>query len=198
MMNETPVTFTITPATADRWPDLERLFGPSGAYAGCWCMFWRLPRSQFKAQKYEGNKESLHHLLRQGEVPGLLAYADAEPVGWCGLGPREGYQALENSRLLKRLNEQPVWAITCFFVAKSHRQQGVMTQLLQAAVRYAKDQGATILEGYPIDIGEKVTSPGGYMGIAAAFRQVGFVEEAQVSETQRIMRYYLTPVPGTG
>jgi len=191
MTNETSSPFLIVPATADRWHDLAQLFGKSGAYAGCWCMFWRLPRSQFKAQKYDGNKKTLHHLVHTDKVPGLLAYEAGQPVGWCGFGPREEYQALENSRLLKRLDDRPVWSITCFFVAKSHRQRGVMTHLIRAVIASAREQGAGIVEAYPIEIQERVTSPGGYMGLAAAFRQIGFVEEAQVSDTQRIMRYYL-------
>jgi GNAT superfamily N-acetyltransferase len=187
-MTTTTPALQFYPATEDRWPDLQELFGNSGGHAGCWCMFWRLPRRQFKQQKYEGNRMEMAHLLRRGVVPGLLAYQAQTLVGWCAISPREQMDALEASRLLKRVDDQPVWSITCFYVRKSHRRQQIMTQLLQAAVAYACEQGAGIVEGYPIEIEAQVTSPGGYMGFVRAFRSAGFVEVTQVSETQHIMR----------
>jgi hypothetical protein len=185
----------VYPATAERWHDLERLFGPKGAYAGCWCMFWRLERSDFKQLKGEGTKAVLKDLTCHDQVPGVLAYADGQPVGWCSIGPRQTYTALENSRILKRLDDQPVWSVVCFFVDKAHRQHGAMLDLLRGAVKYAKSQGAQVVEGYPIDMqtpklaGQKLSSYAGYMGIASVFRALGFVEAGRASETQLIMRY---------
>jgi GNAT superfamily N-acetyltransferase len=189
----------IRPATPGRWPDLETLFGPKGAYAGCWCMFWRMERSQFKLQKGEGTKAELHHHVQTGPPPGLLAYVDGTAAGWCSLGPREGFKALENSRILKRVDNAPVWSIACFFVAKAYRGQGIMENLLRGAVTYAAANSATALEGYPLDLdhpqlaGQKLTSYAGYMGVASAYRAVGFTEVGRASETQLIMRYQIPP-----
>lgn len=188
-------TIDIRPATAERWNDLETVFGERGAYAGCWCMFWRLERAHFKREKGEGTKAELHHLVHTGPPPGLLAYVDGTAAGWCSLGPREGFKALENSRILKRVDSATVWSIACFFVAKPFRGQGLMEALLRGAVDYAAEQGAMIIEGYPLDLdtpqltGQKLTSYAGYMGIASAYRAVGFVEVGRASETQLIMRY---------
>lgn len=184
----------IVPATADRWPDLEALFGPKGAYAGCWCMFWRLDRSAFKQLKGAGTKAVLQGMTCDNKVPGFLAYQDGRAVGWCSAGPREQYAALENSRILKRVDAQPVWSVVCFFVDKSARNSGVMYALLRGVVAYAGQQGARIVEGYPLDMqnpklaGQKLNSYAGYMGIASVFRDVGFVEVGRASETQLIMR----------
>src|SRR5690606_10805607 len=76
------------PVTPDRWPDLEALFGPRGATGGCWCMWWRLRRAQFNAQKGEANRQALQRLVTSGEIPGLLAYVDNQAVGWCAIAPR--------------------------------------------------------------------------------------------------------------
>ena len=185
----------VYPATAERWPDIEKLFGDKGAYAGCWCMFWRLDRAQFKKMKGEGTKAILADMTRKDAVVGLLAYVEEEPVGWCSIGPPSAYAALENSRILKRLDDAPVWSIVCFFVAKPFRNKGIMSQLLQGAVNYAAQQGAQIIEGYPLDMqtpklaGQKLNSYAGYMGIASIFRDVGFEQVAEASETQLIMRY---------
>jgi len=186
---------TMKPLTKDRWDDLLALFGERGASNGCWCMFWRLPRRDFGELRSAGRKEILHRMTMKDEVAGLLAYEEGKPVGWCSIGPREDYLALENSRLLKRLDAKPVWSIVCFFMDKPARGQGLMYEMIRGAVAYAKRQGARIVEAYPTDMespklaGKRLTSDGGYMGIASAFRKAGFREVARASETKLIMRY---------
>jgi len=184
-------TLVCHPVTPDRWFDLERLFGEHGAYAGCWCMWWRLTRSEFGRQTAEERKAGLKVLVDSGRPPGILGYLDSEPIAWVSIGPREDYPPLERSRTLKRIDDRPVWSIVCFFVAKPYRGQGLMVRLLRGAVAYAAEQGARIVEGYPVDPGEKRISGGaqGYMGLAAAFRQAGFVEVARPSATRPIMRF---------
>jgi len=185
----------VFPATDERWKDIESLFGVKGAYAGCWCMFWRLDRGDFKKMKGEGTKAVLKGMTTSNDVAGLLAYVDGQPIGWCSISPRKDYAALENSRILKRIDDKPVWSIVCFFVAKSFRSKGIMSELLGGAVKYAEQKGAEIIEGYPIDMqtdklaGQKLNSYSGYMGIASIFRAAGFVKVADASETQLIMRY---------
>jgi GNAT superfamily N-acetyltransferase len=193
--NDTNQQFKIYPATAQRWPDLETLLSPNGASAGCWCMWWRLKASEFKQLQGEGNKVMLREMTCKGQVPGVLAYHYDKPVGWCSISPREAYIALENSRILKRIDDQAVWSIVCFYVAKGYRGKGVMSALVRGAVEYAQQQGAKIIEGYPIDLqspklaGKRLTHCGGYMGIASVFKEIGFVEVGRASDTQLIMRY---------
>jgi GNAT superfamily N-acetyltransferase len=188
----------VFPATAKRWADIETLFGAKGAYAGCWCMFWRLDRADFKKMKGEGTKAVLKGMTTNNDVAGVLAYFDNQPIGWCSVSPRKDYAALEHSRILKRIDDKPVWSIVCFFVSKPFRSKGVMSELLRGAVKYAIEQGAQVIEGYPIDmqthklIGQTLNSYSGYMGIASIFRAAGFVKVADASETQLIMRYTVT------
>lgn len=129
------------PATPKRWADFEKLFGERGACGGCWCMFQRITRSEFAQQKGAGNKRAIKKLIDSGEAPGILAYADGEPIAWCSIGPRENFSALERSRILKRVDEQPVWSIVCFFVDKRFRRQRVTVKLLEAAVAHAHKRG---------------------------------------------------------
>ncbi|MBI4470848.1 MAG: hypothetical protein HY650_16155 [Acidobacteria bacterium] len=117
------------PLTIDQWPALERLFGERGACGGCWCMWWRLKRSEYERLKGKGNREALKRIVQSGEVPGLLAFDQGEPVAWCALGPRDQYVSLERSRILKRVDDQPVWSITCFFVARPFRRRGITMRL---------------------------------------------------------------------
>jgi GNAT superfamily N-acetyltransferase len=185
-----PLEVECHPLSAERWRDLETLFGPRGATGGCWCMYWRLPRAQFTAQKGEGTKNALRHLVESGAIVGLLAYAQGQPVGWCAVAPRESYPVLERSRILKRVDEAPVWSVVCFFVSKTVRGRGVTTTLLRAAIEYAKRQGARIIEGYPVEPKKPhVPAVFAWTGLASAFRQAGFVEVLRRSETRPIMRY---------
>jgi len=180
------------PVTAKRWKDLETLFGERGACGGCWCMWWRLSRSQFNKQKGVGNKKALKKIVASGEIPGILAYSNGEPIGWCSVAPRERFPVLERSRILKRIDEKPVWSVVCFFVAKPFRRKEVTIELLKAAIEYAKKCGAKIVEGYPVEPKKtKMPDVFAYTGLASAFRQAGFVEVLRRSDTRPIMRYFV-------
>jgi len=183
-----PIEFR--PLTSERWPDFETLFGKNGACGGCWCMWWQLPRSEFNRQKGQRNKQAMKAIVASGEVPGILAYFDQKPIGWCAVAPREHYPVLGRSRILKEIDDTPVWSVTCFFIAKEHRKQGVSVQLLRAAVEHVKRRGGKVVEGYPIEP-KTDTMPAAFVwtGLASAFREAGFVECARRSDTRPIMRY---------
>lgn len=177
------------PLTADRWPDLEALFGERGAYGGCWCMWWRSTRSEFEDQQGEGNRKALKGIVNGGEVPGILAYEEGEAVGWCSVAPRQAYGSLNRSRILKPIDGNPVWSIVCFFVAKTHRMQGLLLSLIRGAVEYAKSHGAKIIEAYPtVPKAERMPPVSSFMGLPSVFEEAGFVEVARPSTSKMIMR----------
>lgn len=183
----------VHPVTSDRWTDLERLFGPHGACGGCWCMWWRLSASEFNQKKGEENRKAMKKIVESGGVPGLLAYANGEPVGWCALAPREAYPRLERSRVLKRVDDEPVWSVVCFFVAEAYRRQGVMIRLLKAAVEYVRERGGAIVEGYPVEPKKDPTPPlFVYHGVPSAFHAAGFEEVACRKAGRPIMRYRIS------
>jgi GNAT superfamily N-acetyltransferase len=179
----------IRPLTADRWPDLVRLFGPRGACAGCWCMYWKRPRREYEAGKGAGNRRALRRIVKEGEMPGLLAYDGDEPIAWCALARRDTYPRLEDSRILSPVDDQPVWSITCLFVRRDHRRAGVTPALLRAAVDHVRRRGGRVVEGYPIDRkGGHIAAAFAWTGLASAFRRAGFREVARRSATRPIMR----------
>ncbi len=151
-------------------------------------MWWRLPRPAWKAGRGEKNRRALRAVVRRGAVPGLLAYDGAEPVGWVAIEPRQAYPALSRSRTLAPVDERPVWSITCFFVARSHRGRGVTRALVQAALRHARAGGATLVEAYPVESGARLADAGLYTGAASTFRALGFREVARRSRTRPILR----------
>jgi GNAT superfamily N-acetyltransferase len=153
-------------------------------------MWWRLSRSEFMKQRGDGNKKALKKIVDFGQVPGILAYSSNEPVGWCSVGPRESFPTLERSRVLKRVDDKPVWSIVCFYVDKRFRRRGLTVALARAAINYAKARGAQIVEGYSVKArAGKMPDPFAYTGLVSSLRDAGFVEIAKPSETRLIMRY---------
>jgi GNAT superfamily N-acetyltransferase len=187
-MRTSAKTFDFWPATADRWADLEQLFGFKGACGGCWCMTWRLPRAEFERNKGESNRNALRELVERGPAPGVLAYDEGRAVGWCAVAPREAYPALDRSRLFQPVDEQPVWSISCLFVAKSHRRQGLSAQLIEAATKFARTQGATIVEGYPQVVEGSLPDPFVWTGLEQSFLRAGFTEVVRRSPKRPILR----------
>ena len=183
---------TFAPATPDRWDDIETLFGPRGACAGCWCMWWRLARSEFQKNAGAGNRRAFKKLVDGGVVPGILAYDAGKPVGWCAVQPKEAYASLARSRT-KTIDANstptgPAWSVTCFFIAKDYRGRGVSLALLNAAVAHARKQGARLIEGYPIDTDKRAMDFSSFMGTAQVFARGGFAEAARPSPNRPIMR----------
>lgn len=177
------------PATSSSWPDIEELFGERGACGGCWCMYWRLSRKEWTAGKGVKNKRAFEQIVISGLRPGILAYVGKEAIGWCAIAPREVYPSLARSRVVKPLDDTPVWSITCLFVKKNYRRQGVSVELLKEAVRFAGRQGAQTVEGYPIEpTMERTPDPFVFLGVPSAFKAAGFKEVLRRSKSRPIMR----------
>jgi GNAT superfamily N-acetyltransferase len=191
-MTTTGIKMTFVPVTKDRWSDFETLFGERGACGGCWCMLWRLTRKEFELRKGAGNRQAMHAIIQSGEIPGILGIVKGEPVAWCSVAPREHFPALRRSRILKPLDDLPVWSITCLFVERSYRRTGISTRMIGAAVAHVKKQGGTIVEAYPVEPRkDRMPDVFAWTGLASAFVKAGFVECARRSETRPIMRYYI-------
>jgi GNAT superfamily N-acetyltransferase len=184
--------FNFYPVTKENWEDFENLFGEKGACAGCWCMLWRLRRKEYDSSRGAGNKRKMKSLVYAGIVPGILAYDNEKPVGWCSVAPREDFPVLENSRVMKRIDDKPVWSVVCFFINKDYRKKGLSVELLNAAKKYVKNNNGKIIEGYPIEPkAEKSPDVFVWTGLASAFRKAGFKEIVRRSETRPIMRYLI-------
>ncbi len=171
------MTLEIQPLTAKRVADLATLFDQGGDPKWCWCSYFRVRGRDWTNASAEENRELLAAASRRRDhAPGLVAYDDGVVVGWVSLGPRGDYERLAYSKVLAPLDEVPVWSIVCFVVGRMSRGRGVAGAMLAAAVDYAREHGAKMLEAYPVDVpeGERIPSANAYQGTLGMFERAGF------------------------
>lgn len=180
------------PLEKSRWKDFEELFGERGACGGCWCMSWRLKSKDFERQKGTENKKAMKIIVNKNELPGIIGYLNNKPVGWCSVAPREKFIVLERSKVLARVDLNPVWSITCFFIAKPYRRQGLSGELLKGAINFCKKKKVKIIEAYPMEpYNENIPAVFAWTGIPSVFEKLGFKVAERRSPKRPIMRYYL-------
>jgi GNAT superfamily N-acetyltransferase len=183
----------IRPLTPDLWSSLEDLFGKNGASNGCWCMYWRIG-SEYHKRPREKNKTVFRKIVMNGPPPGLLAFDGNLVVGWCQLTARDDLPWLERSRMLQRVDNVPVWSLSCFYVRRGYRKHGVMSALIAAALKAAKCAKAPALEAYPIDVDSANSSSNIFTGTASAFARAGFKIVACHKPSRPIMRHDLKKI----
>ena len=179
-----PSGFEIYTVTDDRWDDLERLFGPDGAFNGCWCAFWRLRHKDFQAADSADRKPLLQDRVEACDhPPGVLAYRDGEPVAWVSVEPRSRIAAFEYARVYTSVDDEPLSIISCFYLDDAVRGRGLTSDLLEAVKVHVQRNGGDAVEGYPEapeDLGGSDTP--GYMGLTPAFERAGFVDIAELAD----------------
>lgn len=175
---------SFTPVSMANQADFERLFEAPGAPKYCWCMAWRplggTARDRQSASSAD-RKRAMMGLVETGVPVGILAYENAEPVGWCSVAPRATHLRLAPDQN----NDDHIWSVTCFFVPKRRRGEGLARALLDAAIEHAFSNGAVAVEAYPVD----PDSPSyRFMGFRGMFAERGFVETGMAGSRRHVMR----------
>ena len=181
---------TFKAVTCLEWPDLERVFLSVPGSSMCWCMYWRKTRAQWWDNAVE-NRADMEKIVADGVSPGILAYDGEEPVAWCSIAPRNEFPGLERSPTLRAVDTEPVWSITCFTIARSHRKLGLTTLLIRAAVEHAVENGAKVVEAYPMtNLPRKRRTVGeAFMGFSTTFERLGFEQASVRSRVRNIWRF---------
>jgi GNAT superfamily N-acetyltransferase len=184
----------VRPLTPERWNDFVELFNrPGGSIVrGCWCMYYR--RSGVGGSG-EANKRAMKAIVDSGTVPGLIGYRGGRPIAWMSLGPRTDYLKLARSPVMKPVDDKPVWSIVCSFVDAKERGKGVAEAMLKAAIAYARSQGATVLEAYPVDKPELSHPDFMWFGAKRMYDRAGFKEVARRKKTRPVVRRALRARP---
>ncbi|WP_345219098.1 GNAT family N-acetyltransferase [Georgenia halophila] len=138
---------------------------------GCWCMSYRDSRVST-----EERPAYMRDLCATEPGPGVLAYVDGTPAGWCSVAPRSTYRRLMNARTIPFVDDRDAWVAVCFVVRAGYRRRGLMHALLDGAVAHAAEHGAEVVEGYPVEVpdGERVDVISGYVGTTRLFEAHGF------------------------
>lgn len=183
---------TFEPLSRDNWSKFVQLFGEKGACGSCWCMYYRLKKQDFQEGKHnDGNKNAMKTLVWENRPTGILGFYEGQPIAWCAFAPREDYIKLENSHVHKRIDNQPVWSIPCFFIDKNFRRQGVSVELLKEVIKYAGKEGIKVIEAYPtIPTQEKLPDSFAWIGLYKSFEQAGFKIVDQTSKNRPMVRHY--------
>jgi GNAT superfamily N-acetyltransferase len=154
-------------------------------------MYWRIG-SAYRKRPREANKAAFCELVKRGPPPGLLAFEGDRAVGWCQLTPRDALPWLDRTWRLKRIDDVPVWSLSCFYVRKGHRKQGITSALIAAALDVAKRAGAPALEAYPLDASLTPSASG--TGYASTFERIGFKTVARHVPPRPMMRHDLQSI----
>ena len=170
-----PVAFETHPVTPDRVDDFVGVVNPNRRASHCWCLSHRLTAGEI-AELGDGSRETAFRALcARANPPGVIGYDDGEPVGWCSVGPRAENTRLSRSRLIRPLDDLPVWSIICVVVRGGHRKRGYTTPLIEGAVAWAASRGAPAVESYPVDPGaRRIDLTMAFVGTRVMFGKAGF------------------------
>jgi GNAT superfamily N-acetyltransferase len=168
--------------TSATFSDMEKLFESPGGPKYCWCMVWRATPEEATHTDGLNRKAAFAGRVSAGMTVGILGYLNGEAVAWCSIAPRETYNHLGG---MDYGSGETVWALACFYLPGNRRRQGIMRQLIAAATDFARVQGATILEAYPV---EKDSPSYRFMGFIEAFQSAGFIENG-LSGTRRHIHF---------
>ncbi len=166
---------SLEPMTVDRCADALKVFGAGPDQPHCTCQYWRLSSGDYSRTSQVERIASLTRQVGEEPAPGMLAYVEGEPAGWCGFGVRQLMERLVRSRTIPRIDDLPVWSIFCFMVRTGYRRQGLARILLSGVIDYGRRQGVPALEAYPIDTqGKRVNTSFAYVGTVSMFEAAGF------------------------
>jgi GNAT superfamily N-acetyltransferase len=158
------MTVEIQPAVG-RYEDFTAVVG-----SRCLCMAYRN-----SSLDLEGRRAYMREECASEPGPGVLAYVDGQPAGWCSIAPRSSYRRLMRSRTIPHVDDRDPWSAVCFVVRAGFRKRGLMHDLLDGAVAHAAAGGAAVVEGYPADAGDgRVDVISGYVGTTRLFEEHGF------------------------
>ena len=162
------------PVGPERFEDFADVVNPHRRATHCWCLSHRLPAREIEEIGAGSREQAMRRLCGRAHPPGVVTYRDGTPVGWCSIGPRTEIPRLVASKLIRPVDDVPVWSVICLVVRGGYRKQGVTTRMLEGAVAYAAAEGAPAVEAYPVDPPGRIDLTMAFVGTRAMFEKVGF------------------------
>lgn len=188
---DTVQSLRIEPLTEPQIEDFAAVVNPNHRQKHCWCLSHRLSAQEIRERGGEDRYEAMCSLAREKIAPGVIAYLGDQPVGWCSISPRAQIPKLENSKLIRPVDDLMVWSIICMVVRGGYRRRGVNRQMVLGALDYAKSLGAPAVEAYPVDPDGRMDLTMAFVGTRTMFEEVGFevvgVSDAVASRMPRLI-----------
>jgi GNAT superfamily N-acetyltransferase len=189
----------VRPASPARWSDVAEVFGTRGDPSWCWCQFFLTTGNGYTESAPRNRRALRRQIQGAATAPGLVAYVDDQPAGWLQLGPRDRFPRVVGNRaaaeaLGDEAATEDVWRTTCFVVKVGRRRQGVAGALLDASIAFAREHGASALEGHPVDVAAVAGKPASanlYHGALSTFLRAGFLEIGRTAPHRPIVRLTL-------
>ncbi|MBX8636581.1 MAG: GNAT family N-acetyltransferase [Thermoplasmata archaeon] len=177
------MSFTTKQLSSSTWPAFARLVEKhNGIFGGCWCIAFHLEPGEGKrgAAAYRAMKEAR---VREGRAHAALVFDGRNAVGWCQFGSTAELPNIRSKKTYEEgLHKLPDWRITCFFIDRERRGEGIATLALREALRYIAQLGGGTVEGYPEDYtGEKVSSSFLCSGTLGMFEKTGFEKTRKIA-----------------
>jgi GNAT superfamily N-acetyltransferase len=176
-------SFTVRPLDADTWPDFAALVERhNGVWGGCWCMAFHAEGAECEgAGQRRAAKQARVH---SGNAHAALVFDGGNCVGWCQFGPPAELPRIKARRAYEAEPQTPPpWRITCFFVDKAYRKQGVSAAALAGALDEIGRLGGGTVESFPEDAeGRSVSSSFLHNGTLAMFERAGFTRQRRLGK----------------
>jgi GNAT superfamily N-acetyltransferase len=187
--------FTIRPLLPTTWEAFAALAAKhNGVWNGCWCT-WFHPACAEKGVGPEGNRAYKERLVHAGQAHAALVFVEDRAIAWCEYGsPQELPLIYHRKEYDAGLDHLPDYRITCFFVDKDYRRQGVAAVALRGALNLIAKAGGGVVEGYPQDTrGKRISALFLYNGTRTLFEQAGFSYARSKGKSHCVMRTTVAP-----
>ncbi|MCL4189519.1 MAG: hypothetical protein KJZ85_18115 [Rhodobacteraceae bacterium] len=185
----------IGPLTPDRLDELDRLLAADSVARGCRCLHWRIPTRERALIPGPERAARFAALAAGARPPGLIATDAAGPAGWVQITPRAEVPRFQTAVSARPAADTPAgtWALSCFFIRRDLRRQGVMTALARAACAFAAAHGAAAVEAAARRTGGNLAWGEGFTGLVPSLARAGFAEVEARTPLRVLMRW--TPPP---
>ena len=187
------MTLTIRPLDASTWDAFAELVERNnGVYGGCWCIGFHLQPGQ-RGMDYRAAKEEL--VRTGGAHAALVLDEDGLAQGWCQWGSPEELPNIKNRRLYdKDAPPTPDWRITCIFVDRRHRGQGIARAALEGALDQIAGAGGGLVEAISeVTAGREAQGRFLFSATVELFEEYGFARGRQVGKHAWIMSKVVPP-----
>jgi len=189
------VSLTSRPLSVDTWPAFARLVEKhNGIFGGCWCISFHLEPGENKrgAAAYRAMKEAR---VRGGRAHAALVFDGPNAVGWCQFGSTAELPNIRSKKTYEEgLRKLPDWRITCFFIDRERRGEGIATLALQEALGYIARLGGGTVEAYPEDYtDEKTSSSFLCSGTLGMFEKSGFRKTRKIAMRRWVVARRIQP-----